>query len=85
MKHIDKYMDFIAFYILCPLVVLGMIGLVISVIYMHYGPPAYKKYRLASGNIVECSISVDERCGTTLYRCKNGFSYSCQTNVERIS
>ncbi len=48
------------------------------------GPQAsdYKKYKLASGRVIECAGTGDSYCGLYFYKCTDGKEYQCQTNVE---
>jgi hypothetical protein len=41
------------------------------------------KYRLSSGEIVECRLVIETSCGLTMNECKDGKKYVCQTNVVR--
>jgi len=42
----------------------------------------YNTYTLSNGQVVECETHYDSSCGLTLYNCKDGREYKCQTNVS---
>lgn len=42
------------------------------------------KYKLNSGEVVTCNGSSGNSCGLYLYKCSNGKTYYCQTNVTSI-
>ncbi len=44
----------------------------------------YSRYKLNSGEIVDCSKEFHGRCGLDLCGCKNHKVYKCLNNVQKI-
>ena len=40
------------------------------------------KYRLDSGQVIECRFMNEYECGVSFTDCTGGHTYTCQTNVE---
>lgn len=51
-------------------------------------PTAYHKYRLASGQVIECRDNPAwsfSNCGQYFTKCKDGLTYHCQVNVVPLN